>query len=70
MCALYDDTFGAFTQCGRPAEACGRVTDSWLPAAATDRQAAAALYTSTNALVAAAQQAAEAAEEIHGEINN
>ena len=57
--AFYDDTFGAFTQCGRAPAACGRVTPSWLPAAATDQQAAAALYTSTNALVAAAQQAAE-----------
>jgi len=49
--ALFDDTESAFTGCGRPAHKCGRVSASWQPRVALDRQAGAMLWDLSEDLV-------------------
>ena len=46
---FYDDTFGAFANCGKAAATCGRVDREWEPAAM--RSGGVELYRSSNALV-------------------
>jgi len=48
---LFDDTESAFTDCGRPAHMCARVSRSWQPPVVYDRQAAAQLWELSEGLV-------------------
>lgn len=48
---LFDDTESSFTNCGRPMHKCGRVSRSWQPPVAHDRQSGAQLWALSEGLV-------------------